>query len=103
MKVSKGGRLCLQSTQKKGCPAHITIREFVLYPDYKIVPSIDMSSSKLRSLRQSSLQDLRKDLDSGAGVKTISKFMFAFQLKKLTMKYIPLKARCLWLREFTQC
>ena len=74
MKVSKGGRLCLQSTQKKGCPAHITIREFVLSSDYKIVPSIDMSSSKLRSLRQSSLQDLRKDLDSGAGVKTISKF-----------------------------
>ena len=34
MNVFKGGRLCLQSTQKKGCPAHITIREFVLYPDY---------------------------------------------------------------------
>ena len=33
-----------------------------------------MSSSKLRSLRQSLLQDLRKDLDSGAGVKITSKF-----------------------------
>ena len=55
VKVFKGSRLCLQSTQKKGCPAHIAIREFVLYPGYKIFSSIDMSSSKLRYLRLSSL------------------------------------------------
>ena len=48
MKQPRGGRVCLQTTQKKACPAHITKREFILYPDYKIVPTSDMSKNQIQ-------------------------------------------------------
>ena len=29
-------RLCIQGTKKMGCPAHIIVKEYHLYPEYKI-------------------------------------------------------------------
>ena len=74
MKQPRGSRVCLQTTQKKGCPAHITIREFILYPDYKIVPTSDMSKNQIRCLKKTSLHDLQLAQDSRTDIKTISKY-----------------------------
>ena len=56
-----------------GCPAHITIREFILYPDYKIIPSPDLSSRQLRSLRESAMHELQQDRQKGSA-KSVSKY-----------------------------
>ena len=74
MKQLRGGGVCLQTTQKKGCPAHITIREFILYPDYKIVPTSDMSKNQIQCLKKTSLHDLQLAQDSRTDIKTISKY-----------------------------
>ena len=36
LRERKTNRLCLQSTNKMGCPAHMIVKEYHLYPDYKI-------------------------------------------------------------------
>lgn len=71
--LKKVSRLCLQGTRKKGCPAHITIREFILYPDYKVNQSRDLNNHQLRSLRESVIHELQRDKRKGSA-KSISKY-----------------------------
>ena len=47
----KTNRLCLQSTKQMGCPAHMTVKEYHLYPDYKITEE-ENKSLKVHELRQ---------------------------------------------------
>ena len=72
-KLKQGNQLCLQGTRKKDCPAHITIREFFLYPDYKIISSPDLSNRQLRGLRESAMHDLQKEKQKGSA-KSVSKY-----------------------------
>ena len=51
----KSNRLCLQSTKKLGCPAHILVKEYNLYPDF-IITEVERKSLKISELRQ-----LKKD------------------------------------------
>ena len=44
-KESKSTRLCLQGTRKRGCPAHINIYEYELFPEYQF-SSADKHLSK---------------------------------------------------------
>ena len=47
----KSKRVCLQSTRKLGCPAHMMIKEFEIYSQYKT--NIDgMSTQRARSLKE---------------------------------------------------
>lgn len=63
----KKHRLRMQGTQKKGCKACIKIREYILYPDYKIDSTIVSSSSKwkVRQLMEEKLCNLKVDLKQG--------------------------------------
>ena len=71
--ANQGKRLCLQGTRKKGCTAHVTIREFKIFPEYKVIPKPDLSNRQLRALKEESIKDLQKDQLSGE-VKSFSKY-----------------------------
>ena len=47
----KSNRLCLQSTKKIGCPAHIIVKEYNLYPDFALT-EMERDSMKLHEIRQ---------------------------------------------------
>lgn len=68
-----GKRLWLQGTRKLGCAAHIQIKSFVLYPDYAVISSENVSKWKLQCLRQEKLSKLREDIHAKSPVKTIIK------------------------------
>ena len=63
----KKPRLRTKGTRKKGCKACIKIREYILYPDYKIDSTIVSSSSKwkVRQLKEEKLRNLKVDLEQG--------------------------------------
>ena len=46
----KTKKLCLQSTKKLGCPAHIIVKEYHTYPEFKITEA--ESTLKIHELRQ---------------------------------------------------
>ena len=46
----KSNRLCLQSTKKIGCSAHIIVKEYNLYPDFAITER--EGSMKMHEIRQ---------------------------------------------------
>ena len=70
---NQGNSLCLQGTRKKGCNAHITIREFILYPDFKVSLSPDMTKRQVRSLKEDAIKDLHKAKQDG-NLNTVSKY-----------------------------
>ena len=72
-KKSLGKRLCLQGTRKIGCHAHIKVKEFNLYPEYKIT-SDDGTKRSTKKLQEKRLQELRTALTTGNNVNSIKKY-----------------------------
>ena len=75
---SLGKRLCLQGTRKIGCHAHIKVKEFNLYPNYKIT-SGTVSKRETKRLQEKRLSELRtalttNDKDIGTTVNVVKKF-----------------------------
>lgn len=63
-------KLRLQGTRKVGCPAGIQIREYILYPDYKV--TVDAQNKwQVRKGKENMLENLNKDLLAGKEVKTV--------------------------------
>ena len=56
-------RLCLQGTRKIGCPAHIHIKGYLLYPEYKLQDT-DLKGQAKRHSQEQLLQKLRKSLET---------------------------------------
>ena len=72
-KVQKSTKVCVQGTRKIGCNAHIVTREYILYPDFSVTKS-NLSTWKLRTVREEKLAMLRKAIASGKDVKTTRKY-----------------------------
>ena len=66
-------QLCLQSTRKIGCPAHVVIKHHTLFPEYAIHPDDIEGKSKynLRLLKEQTLKKLQNDIESGCVKQTI--------------------------------
>lgn len=47
-KKALGKRVRLQGSRKMGCKAHITLHQYVLYPDYILYPSVVHLRAKTR-------------------------------------------------------
>lgn len=69
-------RTFLQGTRKVGCPAHIHLKSYTLYPEFKITGSdkAGISAWKLRILRQKQLQELHKALSSGQELTRVKRY-----------------------------
>ena len=70
----KKERISLQGTRKIGCTAGIHIREYILYPEYKVVNVGFQSNWQLRKAKESILNDLKEDLLHGKSVKRVAKY-----------------------------
>ena len=68
-----GKRNRLQGTRKIGCKAHIILREYILYPDYKVANSYD-SKRQERLAKEERLKQLRADLDTEGKVQSESRY-----------------------------
>ena len=73
---STGKRVYLQKTRKKGCPAHIEILEFNLYPEYSVGDLLlqDMLPKQVRRVKEESLKSLRDTLQQNVDVQTTKKY-----------------------------
>lgn len=58
-KPQKSSHVLVQGSRKKGCPAHITIKKCIAYPDFKINQHEQFT---LRTLRVKKMQELKKAL-----------------------------------------
>ena len=60
----KSDRVCLQSTQKFGCPAHIVIKEFQVFPQF--CDKVDrLTNRAICKVREDKLQSLKDALAIG--------------------------------------
>ena len=51
----KSKRLCLQSTKKIGCPAHMVVKDYHLYPDYQL------TEKERHSMKEPQIKALKKE------------------------------------------
>ena len=56
-----GKKVCLQGSRKVGCPAHIIIKQFILYPEFQITDD-EKKQLAVRTLREKKMQALRSQL-----------------------------------------
>ena len=75
-----GKRNCLQGTRKIGCQAHIIVREYVLYPDYKVAKYYN-SKSQERFAKEEQLNKLRADLTIGDKVQSESRYYVSLPIE----------------------
>ena len=63
-KSNTSNRIYLQGTRKKGCPAHIEITQFDLYPEYSVHSHMctNISQKQAREIREESLKSLKQAL-----------------------------------------
>ena len=69
---TKGKHLCLQSTQKIGCPAHVVVKQYTLFPEYAIRPDeiAGKNNYYIRRLKEQRLQKLQHEIESGCAKQT---------------------------------
>ena len=79
---SKKERIRLQGTRKIGCPAVIHIREYVLYPAYKISDTDFQSNWQLRKEKERMLGMLREDLWHKKDVKKTVKCFVSLPMEE---------------------
>ena len=58
-KPQKSSRVLVQGTRKKGCPAHITTKKCIIYPDFKVN---EHEQCTLRTSQEKKMQELKKAL-----------------------------------------
>ena len=75
-KLTNSKCIYLQGSRKKGCLAHIEIREFIVYPDYSVNLQVSPSLSKkqIRTIKENSLKDLTIALQSNKKVNVDKKY-----------------------------
>ena len=62
-----------------GCKAHITLRQYVLYPDYSLPKCRAFESKNQERLtKQQQLKQLRADLQSKLSITTVIKYHVSF-------------------------
>lgn len=71
----------LQGTRKKGCTAHIIIRQYILYPEYSILQEFE-SKRQERLAREDALAQLRSCLSSGKPVEKKSVYYISLPLEE---------------------
>jgi len=61
-------RVCTKSTRKSGCRAQVVIKEYCIYPDFKI-ESAGLKVSQLRKLKSSKSQEIVQALNDGLPIQ----------------------------------
>ena len=92
LRERKTNRLCLQSTKKMGCPAHMIVKEYQLYPDYKITEkeSKCLKVHELRQLKKERHGEINKALtDNTAELKIEQRYFVSLPTNEAHEKVHP--------------
>ena len=91
-KPKKGKQLRLQGTRKIGCPAHIDVKQYTLFPDYRLEPGELQGKTKhqIRLLREEKMQKLRNEIQSGR-VKQTTRYWLSLPTAEAHEKMHPVK------------
>ena len=88
----KTKRLCLQTTKKMGCPAHMTVKEYHLYPDYRITEEENKSLKvhEIRQLKKERHAAINKALiDNAAELRTQQRYFVSLPTNEAHEKVHP--------------
>ena len=91
-KPKKGKQLRLQSTRKIGCPAHVVVKHYTLFPEYAIHPDDIEGKSKynLRLLKEQTLKKLQNEIESGC-IKQTTRYWLSLPTVEAHEKAHPVK------------
>ena len=91
-KPAKGKQLCLQSTHKIGCPAHVVVKHYTPFPEYAIHPDDIEGKSKynIRLLKEQKLKKLQNEIESGC-VKQATRYWLSLPTLEAHEKTHPVK------------
>ena len=89
-KSNTSNRVYLQGTRKKGCPAHIEITQFDLYPEYSVHSHMctNISQKQARKIREESLKSLKQALKQSKGEEVTHKYYKTCPQRKPTINAI---------------
>ena len=92
-KSSTSNRVYLQGTRKKGCPAHIEITQFDLYPEYSVHSHMctNISQKQAQKIREASLKSLKQALKQSKGVEVTHKYYINLPTEEAHHKCHPTK------------
>jgi len=87
-KQAKSNRKMLQSTRKIGCPAHIEIHEYEIFPEYEVATD-GLKQHEVKKYREEALADLRAAIKSDNKVKTLTKYFISMPSNEAHEKTHP--------------
>ena len=86
-KQKKGKQLRLQSTRKIGCPAHVVVKCYTLFPEYAIHSDDIEGKSKYK---EQTLKKLQNEIESGC-VKQTTRYWLSLPTLEAHEKTHPVK------------
>jgi len=91
-KLKKGKQLRLQSTRKIGCPAHIVVKQYIVFPGYAVHSDEINGKSKhrIRLQKEQTLQKLQNEMESGS-VKQTTRYWLSLPTLEAHEKTHPVK------------
>ena len=90
-KPRRSSRAMVQGTHKLGCPAHIEIKVYEVFPEYSISESVITQNSKraLRMLKEEKMTHLNTALSMKDNVKSVKKYLYPCPQVKHTIRNTP--------------
>lgn len=83
----KSNRVCLQSTRKFGCPAHVVIKEFQVFPQFSV--EVDgLSSRAIRKAKEDKLHSLKIALAEDRDIQTESRYYVSLPTTEAHQKHL---------------
>ena len=84
----------VQATRKLGCPAHIEIKVYEVFPEYSISESVLTQNSKreLRMLKEEKMAHLKSALTRKESVKSVKKYFVSLPTSEAHNKTHPTSA-----------
>ena len=90
-KPKTGKQLRLQSTRKIGCPAHIVVKQYILFPQYALPDEIHgKSKHQIRLQKEQTLLKLQNEMESGS-VKQTTRYWLSLPTLEAHEKTHPVK------------
>ena len=82
----KSDRVCLQSTRKFGCPAHVVIKEFKVFPQF-CVELDGLSARAMRKVKEDKLHSLKSALAEGTDIESVRRFYVSLPTNEAHQKH----------------
>ena len=90
-KPKTGKQLRLQSTRKIGCPAHIVVKQYILFPQYALPDEVHgKSKHQIRLQKEQTLLKLQNEMESGS-IKQTTRYWLSLPTLEAHEKTHPVK------------